>query len=79
MLPKSDGDYSRQVNQHSVGISNGRPARQNSPKTENLAQTPYNSLTLAGIKFGYFESVVVLSSDQYKENDTGGITSGIPA
>jgi len=48
-------------------------------KPGSLTHTPYNILTSASIKFGYFESLVVPSSDQAREISIGGIQSGSPA
>ena len=49
---------------------------QSNPKSRRPAYTPYSVLTPVGIRFGYFESLVVPSSNQAKETITGGTQSG---
>lgn len=51
------------------GVANG-------PRSYSPIHIPYNILTSADIKFGYFESSVMPSSDIAKEYIIGGSQSG---
>jgi len=48
-----------------------RDVIQDGPGSNSLIHTPYCILTSADIKLGYFESSVVPSSNQAKENNGG--------
>ena len=74
---ENNGNHPRQANRHGVGGEQSviKNASQDGPRSNGLAHTPYRILTSADIRLGYFESSVVPSSNQAKEN-IGGTQSG---